>query len=341
MRNEIEADFFAIATALELDLDDSFANAVFVSYLAGEIPTEVLHVPGKLTELIKIDSREAQRLLEIARGALQSEEKTKQNEKQTISQELAATGSHLPKAQLLLRLLSPLTDIPGFDDTAKLVINAHELPKRTTIPASWRELLVAQEQTKPMPWESVWTNLEGAMPAVFTFLRKKCFGVGILLRKDYSPALVYFLRFPSDELDVGYKYGAYLGEMPLGKRTPKGTKEILALLPSQFLHFYREVHDGWRDILLDVHGPLPVEQLSFLGRDVMQEDTEILVDTALVLMRLRGGGDTFCLATEKAGEKPKAHVYRSQWDDEVNKDCFKTFNKLLRIAIQEFLTRTK
>ena len=56
-------------------------------------------------------------------------------------------------------------------------------------------------------------------------------------------------------------------------------------------------------------------------------------------MRVRGGGDAFCLATEKTGKRPRAHRFNVGWEDELNLDLFKAFNEIIDIATEDLFDR--
>lgn len=341
----IESDFEIIARTIATGLNTPFVNGVLLSYRAGKLPYLPLEIPGDLVDFLDIDQEEAKLLVAIAEKKTKAELAEAENEEhaqhQALDEALKSAGEALPEPDVLLTLLQiPL--IEPNTTQPRLATSLSEIEGKSRLPKPWVKLLAAQDNGSNLPWGEVWGGFEERMPSIFRFLQNYCWGVALYSGDDRPPALLYLYRFAFGEFSAGYTYGAFIGERPLGKRLPTGTKKRFDLLPPDLQHFYRQVHNGWTQISFHVYGPLPIQRVDFLGRNVMQEQASFPVDTALEVMRTRGGGGVLCLATEtrnKQGES-SAVYWDTQSESETGLDFWEELNRRIDACCENLIPVT-
>jgi len=119
------------------------------------------------------------------------------------------------------------------------VVSRPEECEGLPIPESWKQLLQAQRDCQPIPWDVVWHPAKSWFPAVRQFIIKKCCGISVITQGIYSLSLAYVF------VDTNHNGRLSLGELPAGKELP--ANNLSNHCPASFKSFYQFVHNGFRD----------------------------------------------------------------------------------------------
>ena len=141
---------------------------------------------------------------------------------------------------------------------APLILSSNE------IPTLWLEVLSA-----PVPRiaviDKLWLPMKDRLPHLIDILRKNLQGVGLLTTNKKPPSLIYFFS----DGDLGF---SYRGFVPTTVQHPAAKN-----LPQEFLDFYANVHDGWRDHVSTGMGPYAVSEWCPLSPNLDEPAGKFLV----------------------------------------------------------------
>jgi hypothetical protein len=143
----------------------------------------------------------------------------------------------------------------------------HIAPSKASVPGippDWARVL-ASPDARTEVLKVLWDPMARRVPKILKQMKRSLQGVGVLTTDSRPPSIIYF--FTLEDKDPHF----YRGYAPTSKLS-----KVAGQLPSEFVEFYRVVHDGWVDQFAFM-GPKRSSDWSPLGNNPRKPSSKFLV----------------------------------------------------------------